>query len=450
MGRGSSPVVLFPNDGVRLQAQKSESFSEIESATLEQLIQSRCPSLFSNYCPTWWLFNGHLQTLCCVLSDFTKTDQVWYYRQVIRQHILLLDGGTLGLDFVPHDSPTNDDATPIIVVQHGLTGGSHDPYVRAVLAPACAPIEKGGLGFRAVVVNFRGCTYESFPFCSGVPITSQKFYTAGHTDDLRQALMYISHKYPRAPLLGLAFSVGANIMARYLAEEGSRSLLTSACALACPWDLAQTTVRMLGTFLGRRYLRGMGRSVLDLIRHHYKPLALDTPNHPVAAAVHRFLAIRHPTIADFDDAFTRHIGRDAPIFPFPSVLSYYSWASSGHVVQDIQVPFLTINASDDPLVSYAPFHDGNSKYVVTVLTHGGGHLGWFHCGRKRWTTKPVLEWLRFMGQDMVQNPKVQPDLYSDNEGYVRMTGWDKLGCKTVGEGGLINGNRAENTLFQGL
>jgi hypothetical protein len=61
MGGGSSPVVLFPNDGVRLQAQKSESFSEIESATLEQLIQSRCPSLFSNYCPTWWLS----KSVCC-------------------------------------------------------------------------------------------------------------------------------------------------------------------------------------------------------------------------------------------------------------------------------------------------------------------------------------------------------------------------------------------------
>lgn len=38
--------------------------------------------------------------------------------------------------------------------------GSHEAYVRAILAPACAPVEKGGLGYRGVVVNFRGC--ESF------------------------------------------------------------------------------------------------------------------------------------------------------------------------------------------------------------------------------------------------------------------------------------------------
>jgi predicted alpha/beta-fold hydrolase len=92
----------------------------------------------------------------------------------------------------------------------------------------------------------------------GVPITSPKFYTAGHTDDLRQALMYLAYKYPRAPFLGLGFSIGANIMTRYLAEEGSHSLSNSGCVLACvslvyrrlalvlmpqPWDLAQSVVR---------------------------------------------------------------------------------------------------------------------------------------------------------------------------------------------------------------
>ncbi|KAJ7104090.1 Alpha/Beta hydrolase protein [Mycena belliarum] len=363
---------------------------------------------------------------------------------LLRRHLLLADGGTLGLDFAPHDSFEGDDDTPIIVVQHGLTGGSHEPYIRAVLAPACAPTEKGGLGYRAVVVNFRGC--------SGVPITSPKFYTAGHTDDLRQALMYLAHKYPRAPLLGLGYSIGANILTRYLAEEGNRSLLSSGCVIACPWDLAQCTVKMLGTFLGRHlYLRGMGFNVHALIRHHFKSLALDKPEHPVAAAVHRFLAVKNPTIADFDDTFTRFVGGDSPTFPFPSVLSYYSWASSGHLVQDIDVPFLAINASDDPVVSYVPFDDGGNKHVVTVLTPQGGHLGWFETSRKRWTTKPILEWLQLAGRDLLPDrTPLECPFYMDNDGYVRMERDDKLGCKEVGDGGLINGNRPERDVFQGL
>ena len=35
--------------------------------------------------------------------------------------------------------------------------GSHESYVRAILAPAVTPKSEGGLGFRGVVVNFRGC-----------------------------------------------------------------------------------------------------------------------------------------------------------------------------------------------------------------------------------------------------------------------------------------------------
>ncbi len=66
-----------------------------------------------------------------------------------------------------------------------------------------------------------------------VPITSPQLYSAGHTDDLRQSLIYISHLFPEAPLLGIGFSLGANVMTRYIAEEGENSRLRSGCALSC-------------------------------------------------------------------------------------------------------------------------------------------------------------------------------------------------------------------------
>jgi predicted alpha/beta-fold hydrolase len=45
--------------------------------------------------------------------------------------------------------------------------------------------------------------------------------------------MFIAYLYPKAPLLGLGFSLGANVLTRYLAEEGHHSRLVSGCALAC-------------------------------------------------------------------------------------------------------------------------------------------------------------------------------------------------------------------------
>jgi predicted alpha/beta-fold hydrolase len=68
---------------------------------------------------------------------------------------------------------------------------------------------------------------------AGVPITTPQLYSAGYTDDIRIALMFIAHRYPNAPLLGLGFSLGANVITRYLAEEGLRSRLMSGCALGC-------------------------------------------------------------------------------------------------------------------------------------------------------------------------------------------------------------------------
>lgn len=68
---------------------------------------------------------------------------------------------------------------------------------------------------------------------AGVELTTGQLYSAGHTDDLRQALVYISQRYPVAPLYGLGFSLGANVMVRYLGEEGERSRLRAGCVLGC-------------------------------------------------------------------------------------------------------------------------------------------------------------------------------------------------------------------------
>jgi predicted alpha/beta-fold hydrolase len=62
---------------------------------------------------------------------------------------------------------------------------------------------------------------------AGTPITSPQLYSAYHTDDLRQALIYLRSVYPRASFHGIGFSLGANVLCRYLGEEGKQSRLSS-------------------------------------------------------------------------------------------------------------------------------------------------------------------------------------------------------------------------------
>lgn len=94
--------------------------------------------------PARWLWNGHLQTIYNVLGDFSLVDKITYSRTLLRTP----DGGTLGLDFVHNPDSLahrvrgedvesraeSEDDTPILVIAHGLTGGSYESYVRCVLA----------------------------------------------------------------------------------------------------------------------------------------------------------------------------------------------------------------------------------------------------------------------------------------------------------------------------
>jgi len=195
----------------------------------------------------------------------------------------------------------------------------------------------------------------------------------------------------------------------------------------------------------------MGGNLLNLVKRHIGPLSVD-PEHRVAKAIPFALALKNPTLRDFDHAFTRFAGGAPPIFPFDSAEDYYYWASSDHVVKDIRVPFLAINSADDPVVRHVPMDGAGNGMVVMTLTTGGGHLGWFETGDdrlQRWVTKPVLEWLKLVGQDLVHEPRGKP-LYRDAEGWIRQDGDDELGCMEIEGGGIIDGNRGEGGTLAGL
>ena len=61
-------------------------------------------------------------------------------------------------------------------------------------------------------------------------------FSGGYTGDIRASVLYISSLYPDAPLLGMGFSLGANVLTRFVGEDGADCRLTSAIVMACPWD----------------------------------------------------------------------------------------------------------------------------------------------------------------------------------------------------------------------
>ncbi|CAL5371134.1 unnamed protein product [Camellia sinensis] len=66
---------------------------------------------------------------------------------------------------------------------------------------------------------------------------SDCFYNAGWTEDTREVIHYLHHEYAKAPLFAVGTSIGANILVKYLGEDGENVLIAGAAAICSPWDL---------------------------------------------------------------------------------------------------------------------------------------------------------------------------------------------------------------------
>ena len=165
-----------------------------------------------------FLFNGHLQTIWTAL---TKEAVPMFYKRWTFENEDPIYTGQFSVDFVA--TPTNDervqglpsrptyfteqefqnigslDSKPMLVMLHGLSGGSHELYLRHVLAPLV-----GDAGWEACVVISRGCC--------GTKITTSVLYNARATWDIRQVVKWLRKTFPNRPLFGMGFSLGANII----------------------------------------------------------------------------------------------------------------------------------------------------------------------------------------------------------------------------------------------
>ncbi|GAA6011575.1 hypothetical protein JCM11491_004693 [Sporobolomyces phaffii] len=341
-------------------------------------ILAQCPSLTGAaawYTPTAWLSSGHLATIFCTVSKFSY-DQVHY----TREHIRVPDGGTIAVDFTPPITPDEPiDDRPILVACHGLTGGSHESYVRNILTVVTKPRSEGGLGWRGAVINSRGC--------ANTQVTSPHLYNGGVTNDIRSSLAFISHFAPNAPLYGVGFSLGANQICKYAGEEGEASALKGVISLGAPFDFVKGNVALSSSWLRRIYSTAMGANLKRLIKRHARVFE----KHP-AIDWDALFGNPHTTLFEFDSLVT------APLSKFPTAIAYYRWASASNTIRDIRVPFLGISALDDPIVdsSGIPFEAvQDNEYLTFAVTKHGGHLGWFSgfWRPRRWVVNPVVEWL---------------------------------------------------------
>ncbi|KAF7516171.1 hypothetical protein PCG10_002403 [Penicillium crustosum] len=109
-------------------------------------------------------------------------------------------------------------------------------------------------------------------------------------------------------------------------------------------------------------------------------------------------AIRKITyLHEFDRAL------QCPTWGYPTEGAYYRDATSTDSMLAIRIPFLCVQAEDDPIAcrEALPYQEmTQTPYGVMVTTSGGGHLGWFEFGGSRWFVKPVANFLNKMAREI--------------------------------------------------
>ncbi|KAJ2700040.1 hypothetical protein H4218_002286 [Coemansia sp. IMI 209128] len=346
-----------------------------QGESIRTLLEADCPSLTDakQACmkPTPFLRGGMLQSLYSTMRALKrdKYSDISYDRETK----ILSDGGTVSLDWYPARSPDSADARPIAIVMSGVGGSSYEYHIRCL----SKSLGKEGAGYRVAVMNHRGM--------GRTPLTSPKIYNASDTCDFRDIVKYIQASYPDAPLLGVGFSLGANVLTKYLGEQGAESPLSAAVAICCPFDMSLTGRSLdADTFLNNKLFQPhLVATIKRFFQRNSEILQNSPTNYDWDAIMKATRMSQIDTLVTARDSGQR------------DCWEHYRAASSTPYVDGIRTPYLAINSMDDPVTRYegipqAKFRS-NPCIALALLRHGG-HLGFF-CGLKPkiWYLTPVTE-----------------------------------------------------------
>jgi predicted alpha/beta-fold hydrolase len=300
-----------------------------------------------HFTPAWWLPGPHLQTVGA--RFLRQRDGVVSERERIE----LDDGDFVDLDWavqVSGGSPASD--APLVLVMHGLEGSSRSEYVlemqRALARKSLA----------SVALNFRSC--------SGEPNRLPRFYHAGDTADAAAILDLLRARFPYRPLGAVGYSLGGNVLLKYLGERGRGPAhdtpVTAAVAISPPFDLAAGIVT-----IERGLSRGYQHYLLRKLQRKVRAKAGVLQDHVDVTAL---LAAR--SVREFDSLGT------APLSGFRDWADYYAQASSKQFLPDIRRPTLVIRALDDPFLCKEglPTRElAGNPLLEGVFPRSGGHVG---------------------------------------------------------------------------
>jgi len=317
-------------------------------------IVEQCKTMHSTFWPLPLSTGPYLQT---IVPSFIREDIEIPYT---REYLKLSDGGTVALDWWTNG--VKSKKSTIILVCPGLTGTTKTKYIAQsanYLMNSLIEKHDATKQLSIVVFNYRGN--------AGAPLTAPRSYNGSDTEDLREVVNHLNENYSDSVLLSVGYSLGSNILTKYIGEEGENCKIHSAISISNPFNFNKSTTYWNGWKF--EYL--LGSHLARFLKQNLLPHIEFFQNAGFKISKEEILSCR--TVQEFDERFTIVVGG------WNSVEEYYDCASSEQFLKDIRIPVLFINAEDDPLSpgDVAPMEEfKKNPNLILVQTSKGGHIGW--------------------------------------------------------------------------
>ncbi|XP_064616672.1 monoacylglycerol lipase ABHD2-like [Liolophura sinensis] len=347
---------------------------------LIQSILAACPIFLQTYVPPLlWGKSGHIQTIIYGKLGRVKPP----FLKGKRERALMKDGATLTYDIFEsiRSHPTGGDYT--LLVCPGISNSSESSYICTFVDYALEH------GFRVVVQNHLGAM-------KSVKLTAPRMNTYGCTGEFHLMTLRIKETYPRTKLIAVGFSMGANVVTKYMGEDAKhQENFLAAMSICQGYDLSRAIPFLMSwSHLRRCYFYAMTVHQHSLLRCHHDELFNEE-------ATKRYGHLDVPQIYKTTSLVALDNLYSKKRHGFEKLKDFYTWCSSANFINNITLPMLILNSEDDPLVP-PDLHDVPKSYVAEhknalfVVTKHGGHLGFFEHGlvkpdRITWLDRAVLQ-----------------------------------------------------------
>jgi predicted alpha/beta-fold hydrolase len=314
----------------------------------------------ATYTAPRWLPGGHLQTIYPAKCIATPTVA---FR---RERWDTADGDFVDIDFVD-----GFPEQPFVVMFHGLEGSSDSYYARALMAHIAS------LGWSGAVPHFRGCSGESN--------RAPRFYHSGDAQEIGWILRRLDNARKNnrnAKFYATGISLGGNALLRWLGESQHQAeFVDRACAISAPLDLTAG-----GAVLSRGFNRLYTRMFLQTLKPKCLHKLLQFPG-----LFDRESMLQARDLYAFDNVVT------APLHGYLNTEDYWHRASAMHVLPDITVPTLVLNARNDPFLPGHFLPSEASRQVTLDYPQYGGHVGFVAGampGHLQWLPERIVDFLQ--------------------------------------------------------